>query len=194
MNVLFIHVPKTGGTSIIKALGIRRVFIPDIKGISGAGTGSFALGHSTYKTIVNNNFLTEDFLKEAFIFSFVRNPYEQVASHWAFSRQNNKHRCAADISFLEFCRIKLRKETNMRPQVDFIANAPLSFLGRFESLRGDVKHLASALGISGVVLPHLNKSSRQHYSEVYCPESLAIVNSFYSGDFEKLGYEKNMCI
>ena len=42
-----------------------------------------------------------------------------------------------------------------------------------------------------IKIPHNNKSSETFkVDDMYCDESISIVNEWYKKDFEKLGYEK----
>jgi len=41
-------------------------------------------GHISYRALAEEGSVTEDFAKDAFRFSFVRNPYDRTVSLWAY--------------------------------------------------------------------------------------------------------------
>jgi hypothetical protein len=75
-KIAFMHIPKTAGSSVIKAFEARfgtancDIFSAEISDASFAGK-AFVSGHVARELITAN----------AFIFTFLRNPYRQIVSH-----------------------------------------------------------------------------------------------------------------
>ena len=188
-DVLFIHIPKTGGTTICNVLGIEKTRNAQAYSFTPVTTGWYCFGHGTYRDMTELSMVTPEFLERAYTFSFVRNPYDQVVSHWAFCAQNKKWGMKPNTPFKEYVTGVMQRVSHHRPQWTYIKSAPLNFLGHFEFFEEDLKLLAIELGLGAVEIPHLNASARPHYSEVYCKETKEIVEEFYAEDFQNLGYD-----
>ncbi len=92
-NYIFVHIPKTGGTSLALALEARAkaddILIGDtpkarrrrgrLKGVQTAGR---LWKHSTLADI--DGLVTPEFVANAFVFTLVRNPWDRMVSyyHW----------------------------------------------------------------------------------------------------------------
>ena len=166
---VFIHIPRTAGTSLRKALDIKK---PRLRKY---WTGIITLGHKS------NLRLPDD----AFTFSFCRNPYDRAVSMWAF---NNKVR-NLDISFTEFCRELDNWTWGHRirlPQATWVDG--IDFVGYFENLEEDFGILCDKLGIERRPLPHENATEHGPWQEYYTEETQRIVLSYYAVDFGRFGY------
>jgi len=90
-DVLFIHIPKTGGTSVKKALWDQ---VPGMKGQRPAMPGSgeadrepgpdnpFPIGHMRVKDC--EGLLNRDASSFRYVLAVIRNPYVQQVSQWLF--------------------------------------------------------------------------------------------------------------
>ena len=165
----FIHVPRTGGTSVQKALGIRK----RQRRTSAKMSGVVTFGHKKMR------------LDNVFAFAFCRNPYDRAVSMWAL---NNEAR-NIDLTFKEFCQ-GLKDWTwgqHIRlPQITWAHD--LDFLGHFENLEQDFGILCDMLDIGQRELPHLNASKRGPWQDYYDNECMDIIHDWYKEDFERLGY------
>ena len=87
LNLLFIHIPKTGGTSLEKYLSQKHNIPLDSKSLysnSKNGYNNVSLQHQTYNTLLNKK---KDFVidfNNIKIISIVRNPYERTISDLFF--------------------------------------------------------------------------------------------------------------
>ncbi|MCO4836151.1 MAG: sulfotransferase family 2 domain-containing protein [Acidimicrobiaceae bacterium] len=84
---VFIWIPKVAGTSIFRALrpyGCRRINDIDEVRSGFDSRGCVTFGHISYRALAEEGSVTEDFAKDAFRFSFVRNPYDRTVSLWAY--------------------------------------------------------------------------------------------------------------
>lgn len=178
-NFLFIHINKTGGSSIEQALNLSREHKTALEKID-------ELGHSRW----NNRFT----------FTIVRNPWDKVVSHYHYRLDTNQRGIREkNIPFKKW----VRKAYGHRdpefydrprffmPQVDWISNHDgeiiVDYIGRFEKLYKEFNHICSKLDIS-VDLPHLKASQRDHYRRYYDEETKNIVAESFKNDIEQFGY------
>lgn len=198
---IFIHIPKTAGTSIKKVLkdngygyslkpnrNARRIF---------RNPGHFRIKH--YKHFMNLypvGFTFED----AFKFSVIRNPFERVVSYYYFIRQKNKayKREYTDENFHSwFERVLIGGEPDIsnRPKnVDTLVpcthflTEPINQILRFENLKEDFALLKKNLRLE-IILPHENKIEHPCYKNHITTSERAWIEKNFKSDFEKYGYE-----
>ena len=171
-NVLFIHVPKTAGTSME-----REAFL-------GGG------GHKTIRDFSN----VPD---NTFKFSFVRNPWDRFVS--AFYCQN-KYLGAAKKVFTAFVMNEPARgifpvdgvaPVHFLPQYHFLLDTHgkigVDYIGRFEILKIDWAHICAILDVFDE-LPHIRKGNHQYYKNYYTPETWDIVGELYKRDVDLFDY------
>lgn len=159
---VFIHNPKTGGTSIIKALG------GDLQTIEPAL-------HLTPLEAINCFF--KDRWDDYHSFSFVRNPWDRAVSLYlyhrsiayaTFLRGNMSHQIAMTYSFQDWILVnasKIRQSIWLnRPQSDW--SYRVRDVLPFEEFPNSFNNILSEIGISGE-LYHENKTEHDHYSSYY---------------------------
>ncbi len=182
---IFVHIPKTAGTSIAHALfNMEPRHIPCTE----------------YEKVDPEKF------RRYFKFAFVRNPWDRLFSAYHYLRRggmNNNDRAWAETylapyqSFEQFVH-EWVSETNIgswkhfRPQLDFITDAKghmaMDYLGRMERLDADFETICQKIGLS-VVLPRLNEGEEKgHYSKAYSREMIDIVAKAYAKDIAFLNY------
>ena len=187
---IFIHIPRTGGTSI--ELSIRPDWnfenFPDEKHILA----------STAKL------LYKDYWDDYFKFSFVRNPWGRMVS---MIKHSDFYGCKIkngklDVSEYEkkFKKVEIDPRSRSEGEkVNAISNAvylnilneELDFIGRFENLQEDYNQVCSIINCSNDLL-HEESSGpkRKHcYTEYYDDETRQIVAEKYAKDIEYFGYE-----
>ncbi|MBL7197374.1 MAG: sulfotransferase family 2 domain-containing protein [Candidatus Omnitrophica bacterium] len=189
-KVIFIHIPKTGGTSIresIKKLK-EQIAIPSIIVCPSS------MQYKKYINILQNN-------TYAFKFTFVRNPWDRAVSsymHLRYSKELNPE----DSSFKKFIKTyyqgrydnpgtKKDIKWHMIPQHFLIYNkgGPLvDFIGHFEKLQIDFDILCDIINVPRQRLPHLLKTTHNHYSEYYDTETRELVKKIYKKDIELFKY------
>lgn len=195
-KTIFIHVPKSAGTSFRKAL---------------YGTKSFHIPAARYKAADPVGF------QQYFKFSFVRNPWDRM--HSAFAYLNGKknadpafpdHRWAAKVfsdvdSFQEFLnklehesifRRRVLRYIHFRDQLSWISQRAgrgrriiVDYVGRFESLGSDFQFISAKLGVR-CQLPHERRRSggtdfRLRYSESWMVDAVSVI---YRDDIDAFGY------
>jgi len=188
---IFIHIPKTGGKSILK--GIYGINMHDSFGHASAGFYLSVFGSSQYN----------DFFK----FAFVRNPWDRALSAYNFARKGGfgfqediklKYELK-DVSFEEFVKIWLPKQDLnslpliiFHPQYKFICDRDgtlmVDRICYFENFENEYRKLSSRFNITEYV-PHINKSNYQRlYQESYDKEMIEIIGNIYYEDITRFEY------
>lgn len=186
-KIIFIHINKTGGTSISKAIGLKR-----------------KIHRSAVKTkkLVKN----EDW-NSAIIFSVVRNPYSKVYSQFCFEQKNGEF--DKNLKFQDWLKDNY---SNSNSKKRYFRN-PFMYKSQTEwlSINGklvikdylkfeDLNNQFSSFKIKNSLneIPQLthenrNKSKKEIVLQsVYNNESLRIVNNFFREDF--INFKYKMCI
>jgi len=136
--------------------------------------------------------LTEDSLKEYFIFTSVRNPYERALSMSMYSGLKivglsnllNNY----DNLFIknDFLRNHIEPYNNM---TFFNCEKQFDFEIRFENLLDDFKELCKLLNIRHESLERKNFSEHEDYKCYYNDELIKKVNTIFLNDFKFHNYE-----
>lgn len=178
-HFLFIHIPKTAGNSVQRALfeySEDEVIIvaPHQDGVERFEIQSPKLDVHKHSSL--NDYrqqLSRETFEGLYKFACVRNPWDRCVSYF-FS----PHRGSVDWSpeaFGDFI------DTQVRPVNDYLdlehGDQPSAFRNvddiiRFESLESDFSRICSALGLGSVTLPHVNASSRRDYRRYYVNSAL----------------------
>jgi hypothetical protein len=183
-KTIFIHIPKTGGTSIYKTL--------------------FGKVHRDHISLLY--FKSYDLKKfnKYFKFCFVRNPYDRLVSSYFYIKNKNDHYtplledCTTFSDFVIALSDKNKREVFMNiphflPQTSFLIvdnnKLELDFIGRFENINHDFNVVSNKLNIDQELI-HSNKSKHNYYLDYYDSKLLKIVNEVYADDFRYLPYDK----
>ena len=177
---IFVAVPKTGSSSIEKALGKYS----DEKLEKGI-TKHFGLRD------------VPDLLdKPYYKFCFFRNPWDRIVSLYHYHvRQKNSFmgHDYKDIPFKEWLKkTKIVGVGDRDRQTDYIIYrgriVPGVSVYKFEEMQDSWKHICKTLGVEGE-LPHINKSKHEHYSTYYDDETRHLVKIREYGVIKMMGYE-----
>jgi chondroitin 4-sulfotransferase 11 len=191
---IFIHIPKTAGTSISSVLNpFCEELYPSIK-------------HSNAVKIKEK--FGSDIWNEYFKFTFIRNPYERLLSWYNMIEKNmwrpnlfQSHIKKNIHSFSEFIMddkhpIGINKLPQQRiSQFKIISEngrVIVDFVGRYENLNEDFNYICNKLNIPQTHLPHINKFDHDHYMNYYTKEMISEVNSFAEADFIHFYNKQNM--
>lgn len=179
LNYVFIHINKTGGSSIEKALGLRFDLKTATEKISELGSTYW------YK----------------FSFTIVRNPWDRVVSHYHYRVETNQTNLGTNpIGFNDWVKLAYKnnvpeyydKPKMFMPQLNWVIDTKgkilVDFIGRFEQLHRDFNYVCKKLQIK-TTLPHLNKTERTHYREYYNYQSIEIVKAWFKKDIELFNYK-----
>lgn len=203
---IFVHIPKTGGTSMALTLEGRAmkddILIGDTpkakrrKGrLKGVRTAGRLWKHSTLANIQGD--LVPGALDDYLVFTMVRNPWDRLVSyyHW-LKDQTFDHPAVQLARTLEFSAFLHHPQT----QASIGAQAygtyvtldgrehPATFV-RLEHLDEDTQALRSHLGFDVLPLPRENRSNRPtDYRECYSSADAERVNQLCAQDIARFGY------
>jgi hypothetical protein len=174
-GVLFVHIPKTAGTSIAFKLG------------KDQWKRQYPRGHDPYFYLKENNQIDESI----FSFAVARNPYTRTYSCFRqFNRTHNK-----EIIFSEYLQNVrdniVSDETPMLhlPQSFYVSDSKkvntLNKIYRFENLKALEEDFGWTIGWE-------NKSNygESEYKDAYTEENIALVQYLYDQDFAMFRYSK----
>lgn len=160
---IFIHIPKTGGTSITCGLGIEQTK----ENLHGT-----ELSHLTANQIKER--IDQGIWHQFFKFAVVRNPFDRLVSEWAYQKKPR--------SFKDFALGFSITSTHFVPQHNFINDEVEVY--RFE----EYEVIKEVLEKKGCHIPHMNKSKRSDYREYYDTETRAFVENAYQADLQRFDY------
>jgi hypothetical protein len=177
-SLLFVHIPKTAGSSISKIL--------DEKNLDN-WKREWPRHHDPYSYLKEANLVDES----VFSFAVVRNPYTRTYSCYKQYNKTNQ----TDISFAQYLdNIKQGKISKISP----LLHIPQSFyimdqddlqverLYKFENLKELEDELGWELGFYNV-----GNYVVESYIEDYTDKEINMVQDFYSSDFINFGYSKD---
>lgn len=176
-RLLFIHIARTGGTSIETACaGIDWCCIDlPSKHLSAAQT------RARYGEEIWNRFTK---------FTIVRNPWDRLVSMWStgsWHSEQDGESCRDMKAFLA----QLKPHPVEKYQSLFyheILDEPLDYVLRYENLHDDLLRMLKERSLPPVVLPHVEATRRNHYSSYYTPETAEIAGAMFRRDIEDYGY------
>lgn len=204
-KAVFIWIPKTAGTSIWLALNAPKLKTMDLVRNQFTNRGTVTFGHMDYSKLVSEGYVNKAFDASSFKFTFVRNPYDRAVSLYTYLQQEAK-KIPEDESFLDFwrkvlstgcCPIGLynqRELSQCNPQVRWVENVSVDYIGRFESVEKDLGAISSKLGLDIGDIAHANRSNHSDYRDYYCTESKEIIQEFYKEDFVAFDYDQEMSL
>lgn len=178
-DFVFIHIPKTGGTSIGKALGTDG---PHLTAAQLRGR----LGRERWE--------------RKFKFAFVRNPWDKAVSsfhHAAFIERDSRFTALTfrdwlRLAYVERHPLYFDRPHTFAPQLHWIAdiqnNLLVDFVGRFENLRDDFRTICERIGRRATVLPHYHYTPHDDYRSYYTDRDAEIIASWYQLDIDYFGY------
>lgn len=208
LQCIFIHIPKTAGTSIEQKLGHFKTFrrgVQDHRTVRDLQPlGVRDLLHPSrarlLRTLVRHRLRREPALSRRqfdtyFKFTFVRNPWARVFSWYQNVLRDPHHqanlRIQPECSFADFLQNHAQQPA-LRPQLDWLRDhfgrIPLDFIGRFENLADDFTRVCDRLGIEDATLPHLITGSGEDYSAHYDDLTRRLVAQRYAEEISMFGY------
>ncbi|WP_295384570.1 sulfotransferase family 2 domain-containing protein [uncultured Thiodictyon sp.] len=206
---LYVHIAKTGGTSVRAALERLRWTDPwywsmylcsRLSHLSGHRTGTKFPRHS--KIVAAKELLPKEFFDQLFKFGFVRNPWDLQVSSFHHIRRERPQFLGGHTDFEGFLRWKLdpqrpyqyHVDTSIELQTDYLidlhGNLVVDFIGRYERLHADFATACTRIGIPTPVLPHTRQATdrSKDYRGYYNSETADLVARHFQRDIEMLGY------
>lgn len=205
---LFVHIAKTGGTSIRAALRpyqwrdpyrIPLFVCSRLSALSGHRLGCKFPRHA--KAIAAFEMLPRELYQQLFKFAFVRNPWDLQVSSYHHLRRERPHLLEGVGDFETFLRWKLDPQrsyhyivdTSMQLQSDYIIDLQgqiiVDYIGRYEHLERDFNEVCRRIGINPPRLPHKRRASnRSSYQKYYNADTVQWVAEHFKRDIDMFGY------
>lgn len=205
---LFVHIAKTGGTSVRATLERYRrrdpYYVPQficsrISHLTGHRIGAKIPRHA--KAIAAYEMLPRELYNSLFKFVFVRNPWDLQVSSFHHIRRERPHLMAGIDDFETFLRWKLDPQrpyqfhidTSIERQSDYLidlhGNIIVDFIGKYENLEEDFRQVCERIGVRAPKLAHKRQAKdRSSYQKYYTDETAALVSDYFRRDIEMFGY------
>jgi len=200
IHVLFLHVPKTGGTSIEEYLSAKYDiplspkslydFLPDDIQTSHHLSITSSLQHMSYQTIhTNNHYFHVDF-EHAQLITVVRNPYQRAISDLFFYHKMNKHTSPEEVYTLLQSHIPHGIDNHTLPQYTFLVTdenntlLPNLHILHTETLDEDMH----ALGYTDFQHRVQCNPTKVNYMDYLNHDSIRYLNTVYARDFDMFQY------
>lgn len=178
-KVAFVHINKTGGSSIEAALGL-------------------AFRHKTALELRSE--MGERRWTSSYCFTVVRNPWDKVVSQY-HHRKNTNHLAKSQVvpSFNRWVLLTYGEQDPafynnpkmFMPQTDWICDQQgtvlVDFIGRFETLERDFATVCAATGRTAQ-LPHLKRSPRSDFRPLYDDQTADVIAHWFAADTASFGY------
>ena len=199
MNILFIHIPKTGGTSFEKymcnnynfKLNVNTLHNLDTFNIFGNISINSSLQHMTYQTIMRNKNIFKIDTNNLKIITIVRNPYEKIISDLFFNKMITIDSSANDVYdiIIKYIANKYLDNHNA-PQYLFVTDSNKQLIPNItilhtETLTNDMIHLGYA---NFNYHNHKNQNSNIDYYKYLNDKSIKLINEYYKYDFKLFNY------
>lgn len=179
----FIHITKTGGTSIRRYLKM-----PELSN----ATGKKHMGYDEMRKMIHPQRFSE--LR---FFAVVREPFDRIRSYWQYLMRERTEAGEDTAPFDKFLQQKLIQERRgniQRLQSDYLkeqgAFQDHVHLLRFENLESEFKAFAKSNEMKTLeTFPHQNSSFvPERFNGDYTPAMRDLVREFFQEDFERFGY------
>ncbi len=204
---IFVHIPKTGGTSLATALEARAmkddILIGDtekavrrrkrVKGLEAKGR---LWKHSRLADL--EGVVSETEMASMFVFTLVRNPWDRMVSYYHWLREQGfDHPAVGLAQRLDFSgflnapgqRAGLAAERYGAYMETASGVERCDAYVRLERLEEDLAPVEAHLGVRLAPLPHLNRSERPlDYRSAYSEADAALVGRLYAEEIARFGY------
>ena len=196
-NLLFIHIPKTGGTVIES--NIKKNTQQKLYTASPSNTlldfpyNRISLQHQFYTTIYKFRDKLHVNFDNIKIFSVVRNPYDRIISDLFWHKLINKNFTAEQVynviknSYLD----RNDLDNHNEPQYKFITDENSELIKNIkifktETLNESNDELNKFIGFN---INNEQKDVNKDYSNYLNQDSISLINTFYEKDFELFNYK-----
>jgi len=193
-KAIFVHIPKTAGTSIEKAMNIRKIDesilrshkLVDIKGVK------YAPQHFT-SNILKRHKITKPYWDSYFKFAIVRHPYSRVLSEyfWVFKQLNEFDSNHFSV-FLDSYYLNINSDHKLS-QYEYLTidgELAVDYVGKFENLDESFEIIKNKIDLEAN-LPKIQVSNNKtDYLKLLTKEQKQKIFEIYKDDFTFFGYKQ----
>jgi len=204
INLLFIHIPKAGGTSIEKYLSEKYSIKLDKSAAYGFLSDDFktqhditkihSLQHYTYNELYDmREILNVDFTNDLRIFTVVRNPYHRLLSDLFFLGLLKPNTDKTEVPRIIRRYIVRNKDNHAIPQFRYIVDKDGYLLPNIKILKTETLNSDMVkMGFNDFNIHECkNKDGiSDRYDEFLTPDVIKLVHFFYEEDFKYFDYDK----
>jgi hypothetical protein len=203
VNLLFIHVPKTGGTSFENYLSKKykiplnqsTLFSYDPKEVA-------SLQHLVSRDILKRSQEFSIHLENLRIIAVVRNPYDRMISELFYIKLINENSTPEEVfhKINEFFTNDHNYDNHKLPQYEFVIDGhgninPNIEIAHFENMKRDFTQFGfpdfAETEFANVNKIKIGKKNNEiDYSKYLNNESISLINNYYDKDFTLFGYKK----
>lgn len=208
---IFIHIPKTAGTSIEKSFGhfdalergsqdhrtireIKALKFLELPGLVSQN-GLFEGARELRSLLRYPNRVDHSTFSSYYKFAFVRNPWARVYSWYKNVMRDELHRKSRNIekdcSLYRFL-TEYGWQTELRSQLTWLkgrsGEIEVDFIGRFEYLQQDIDIVTSDMNIDRIQIPHMLKGEVDDYRLKYDNKTRELVARVYAEEIEFFSY------
>jgi hypothetical protein len=205
---LFVHIAKTGGTSIRATLNRYRwrdpYYLPQlicsrVSHLTGHRLGCKFPRHA--KIVAAQEMLPRELFESLFKFAFVRNPWDLQVSSFHHIRRERPHLMAGHDDFDSFLRYKFDPsrpyqfhiDTAIERQSDYLIDLHgkvlVDFIGRYENIAADFREACRRIGIKAPPLSHRRRAKhRSDYRSYYTDATAELIAERFKRDIDLFDY------
>lgn len=204
INILFLHIPKTGGTSLEHYFS-RKYNIPlnkdslymknsesDKKYVSDLNLHC-SLQHLTYNDLKNNSLFNIDYNKIKII-TIVRNPYDRIISDLFFNKLIDKDSTKEETYNIIYKYLfnDNTYDNHRIPQHLFIMDQNNKILDNIIIMHTEnlVNDMVNAGYTDFNMYINVNRQKNLNYNDYLNSDSINLINKYYENDFILFGYNK----
>lgn len=183
-DLIFVHIPKTGGKSIGRAYKDKYGIKEDIFNYDFVNDKPLAKPHMTAKGI--RELVGSDNYDKALKVSIIRNPFDRMVSFYFYGQRKLKKGCFDSFDeFIKYvCSDNYNKTynawNNAKIRQDQFLNDDIDILLSFED--EGVNEAFELLDLGEPL--HVNKSNHRHYLEYYTDQTTLLVNDYFKKEIE----------
>tara|TARA_B100000886_G_C20305638_1_gene441607 strand:+ start:111 stop:701 length:591 start_codon:yes stop_codon:yes gene_type:complete len=188
-NILFLHIPRSGGSIIENKL--KETYTMKFY---GSDTSGLSLQHYTANELIKKNVDID----KMFSFTFVRNPFDKILStylNWSIDHTKSfddyidmVKNVVENKLYYKISAINTNDLSHFKPQVELLENLKSDFVGKFENYENDIKIL-SKMHPKLTCLNEINIKKREvDYKQHYSERNRNIIEELYKNDLIKFKY------
>jgi len=204
-NYLFVHIPKTGGTTIGQNLSSSNLY-----GNIGGWRGGPYMGHFSLKDIESISEAEGDDYDNLIKFVTIRNPWSWYVSWYHFLKKHAfvdsdfiEERTLVNKSFDKFIKSIFEKRSELvftnggkntpkyQQMIDWITDSKgntVEHIIKMESIKEE-PNILKKIGLDITLSGHERKSKHNHYSSYYNDDLIQIVESMHKDDIDIFKYK-----